>query len=52
MTSWQRYQAREAIRTIQCPACLASVGEPCRGKRGPRLSNHAERVLAYSERGK
>jgi hypothetical protein len=42
---------RAQVQTYSCPSCGAGVGKSCVGARGkPRLSNHAERVQAYSER--
>lgn len=42
---------REVARAeVGCPFCGAAAGEPCKGKRGPRVSNHLERVLALGEK--
>jgi hypothetical protein len=39
-----RQPSRDEAREINCTQCGASAGEPCRGKRGPRLSNHQSRA--------
>lgn len=40
----RRQPARELVRTVACPTCDAPAGEHCRGRRGPRVSNHYARV--------
>src|SRR4051812_18819541 len=46
----KRFQpSRADVRGFSCPACGARPSEPCQGTRGPRKSNHLERVdLAQS----
>jgi hypothetical protein len=34
------------FRTKPCPRCGAAAGQPCVGKKGPRLANHVERRKA------
>lgn len=40
---------RDVVRTVECPKCAAAAGESCRGRRGPRKSNHLERVELATE---
>jgi hypothetical protein len=40
----RRQPTREVTRSVECPACGAPAGEHCRGRRGPRTSNHFARV--------
>lgn len=35
---------RGTVREFDCPRCGAVGGDPCRARRGPRTSNHIERV--------
>jgi predicted RNA-binding Zn-ribbon protein involved in translation (DUF1610 family) len=39
-----RQLAHGFVRRFGCPTCGAAAGAPCRGTRGPRASNHVERV--------
>lgn len=39
--------SRLEVQTVGCPRCLAEPGQPCRGRRGNRQSNHRERVDGY-----
>lgn len=43
-TTIRRQPPREVVRGHACPRCGAAPGELCRGRRGPRKSNHIERV--------
>lgn len=43
--------SREATREAACPKCGALPGKPCTGRRGPRKSNHIERVEAADPLG-
>jgi hypothetical protein len=38
---------RLTVRSVACVECGAEPGQPCIGKRGPRLSNHATRIESY-----
>lgn len=40
----RRQPTREVTRQHVCPTCGAAPGAPCQGRRGPRKSNHLERV--------
>lgn len=44
----QRQASRLEVREVSCPFCLVKPNEPCMGRRGPRDSNHLERVHAYA----
>jgi hypothetical protein len=46
--SWKPHitMPRDQVRNVACPACGAPAGEPCLGRKGPRASNHADRVAA------
>lgn len=51
----RRQPTRALVRTVTCPTCDAPAGEHCRGRRGPRESNHLARVellvqLRYGQR--
>lgn len=41
----QQLLARERVMGVACPRCLADRDENCTGRRGPRTSNHIERVF-------
>lgn len=40
----RRQPSRRVTRTFPCPTCGAPAGEPCQGRRGPRLSHHIARA--------
>ena len=40
----RRQPPRHVVRRAACPRCHAAAGEPCQGRRGPRVSHHIERV--------
>jgi hypothetical protein len=42
--------ARAEVQTVACPKCGAPAGGSCRGQRGPRKSNHIQRVDAYKRK--
>lgn len=41
------YVSRTKVRKVGCPYCRSGPGEKCVGTRGPRESNHMERVDFY-----
>jgi hypothetical protein len=51
----RRQPPRDVVRRYPCPRCGAEFLEPCRGRRGPRVSHHLARVelaveLRYGQR--
>jgi hypothetical protein len=40
--------SRTMVQRVTCPRCKATKGDPCMGTRGPRKSNHIQRVNAFN----
>src|SRR5690242_8765960 len=45
----RRQPPRDVVRRYACPRCGAEPQELCRGRRGPRVSNHFARVELATE---